>query len=90
MGLFICATIARIVVFRLPFFSNTTAASYLKNIFQSDTALLSGLIFIMVIAAVEAYAQVRRWVDLKYFFISGVTLMLIYHLTWAIFVYRSY
>jgi hypothetical protein len=90
IGLFVFATIARLLIFRLPLFSNTTAASYLSGVFQANTALLSALLFIMIFAAVEAYAQVRRWVDLKYFFVSGVALMLIYHLTWAIFVYRSY
>jgi len=90
MGLFICATLVRIVVFQLPILSNTTASSYLSEIFKANNALLSALLFIMVVAAVEAFAQVRRKADLKYFFVSGVVLILTFHFWWAIFVYRAY
>jgi hypothetical protein len=90
MGLFLCVTVVRIVAFRLPGLSNTAAAGYLGDVFKANTALLSGLLFIMIIAAVETYAQVRRRVDLKYFFVISTCLILIAHLTWAIFVYRVY
>ena len=90
MGLFICVTLVRVVAFRLPLLSNTAAASYLGDVFKANTALLSGLLFIMIIAAVETYAQVRRRVDLKYFFVVSTCLILIAHLTWAVFVFRSF
>jgi hypothetical protein len=90
MGLFVLITLVRIVVFRLPILSNTAAAAYLGDVFKANTALLSGLLFIMIIAAVEAYAQVRRRADLKYFFVFGTGLILIAHLTWAIFIYRVF
>src|SRR5207248_2291622 len=90
MGLFICATLARIIVFRLPILSGSSASSYLGDVFKSNAALLSGLLFIMIIATVEAYAQVRRRADLKYFFVSGLVLILSFHLWWAIFIYRGY
>lgn len=90
MGLFLCATVARVVVFRLPFLSSTFAASYLGGIFKTNAMILSALIFIMCIAAVEAYSQVRRRADLKYFFWSGLVLILTFHVWWAIFVYRGY
>jgi hypothetical protein len=90
MGLFLCATLARIVVFHLPILSNTAASSYLGDVFKGNAALLNGLLFIMSIAAVEAYAQVRRRADLKYFFVSGLVLILAFHLWWAIFIYRVY
>jgi hypothetical protein len=90
MGLFICATLARIIVFHLPGLSGSTASSYLGDVFKSDAALLSGLLFVMIIAAVEAYAQVRRRADLKYFFVSGLVMILSFHLWWAIFIYRGY
>lgn len=90
MGLFICVTLARIVVFRLPVLSSTAASSYLGDIFKTNTTLISGLLFVMIVAAVEAYAQVRRQVDLRYFFVVSTVLILIFHLTWAVFVYRGY
>ncbi len=90
MGLFVCATLVRIVAFHLPILSGTAASTYLGDVFKGNTALLNGLLFVMSITAVEAYAQVRRRADLKYFFVSGVTLILAFHLWWAIFVYRVY
>jgi hypothetical protein len=90
MSLFLCVTLARIVVFRLPILSNTSASYYLGDVFKANTALLSGLLFVMILAAVEAYAQVRRKVDLKYFFVTGLALILIFHITWAIFIFRSF
>jgi hypothetical protein len=90
MGLFLCATVVRIAFFRLPGLSGTSASSYISDIFKTNNLLLSGLIFIMIIAAVEAYAQVRRRADLKYFFVSGLLLILTFHIWWAVFVYRSY
>lgn len=90
MGLFICATLARIIVFRLPLLSGTTASTYLGDVFKTNAALLSSLLFIMIVAAVESYAQVRRRADLKYFFAIGVVLILSFHLWWAIFIYRGY
>jgi hypothetical protein len=90
MGLFVCATLARIIIFHLPLLSSSTASSYLGDIFESNTALLSGLLFIMIIAAVESFAQVRRRADLKYFFVSGFVLILSFHLWWAIYAYRGY
>jgi hypothetical protein len=90
MGLFVCVTLARILVFRLPILSNTAASSYLGDVFKANTALLSGLLFIMILAAVEAYAQVRRKTDLKYFFVTGLVLILTFHITWAIFIFRSF
>lgn len=90
MGLFVCVTLARILVFRLPILSNTAASSYLGDVFKANTALLSGLLFVMILAAVEAYAQVRRKSDLKYFFVTGLVLILTFHVTWAIFIFRSF
>lgn len=90
MGLFICATLARIIFFRLPFVSSTNASSYLGDIFKTNTALLSVLLFVMIFGAVEAYAQVRRRADLKYFFVSGIGLILTFHLWWAIFIFRGH
>jgi|GEM_PF-6642335 hypothetical protein len=90
MGLFVCATVVRIVAFHLPILSNTAASAYLGDIFKGNAALLNGVLFIMSIAAVEAYAQVRRRADLKYFFVSGTALILAFHLWWAIFIYRIY
>ncbi len=90
MALFVCATVARVLIFRLPVLSGTSASYYLGDIFKANTASLSALIFVMSIAAVEAFAQVRRRADLKYFYVSGVTLILTFHLWWAIFVYRGY
>ncbi len=89
MSLFLLITLARIIFFRLPIISGTTSASYLGDIFKAKTALLSALIFIIIIATVEAYAQVRRRSDLKYFFVSGVSLVVIFHITWAIYIYRG-
>jgi hypothetical protein len=90
MGLFVCVTLARILVFRLPILSNTAASSYLGDVFKANTALLSGLLFVMILAAVEAYAQVRRKTDLKYFFVMGLFLVLTFHIAWAIFIFRSF
>jgi hypothetical protein len=90
MGLFICASLVRIIAFRLPLLSSTTASSYLDEVFKSNSVLLSAVLFVMVLGAVEAYAQVRRKEDLKYFFIVGASLILTFHLWWALFVYRSY
>lgn len=90
MGLFVCVTLARIIVFRMPILSGTAASSYLGDVFKANTALLSGLLFVMILAVVETFAQVRRRADLKYFFVTGLTLILTYHITWAIFIFRSY
>lgn len=90
MGLFVCATIARILVFRLPYLSSTNASAYLGDVFKTDSALLSVLLFIMIFGAVEAYAQVRRRSDLKYFFVTGTGLVLTFHLWWAIFIFRGH
>lgn len=90
MGLFVCATLARVIIFSLPILSGSTTSSYLSEIFKSNAALLNGLIFVMILAAVEAFAQVRRRSDLKYFFVTGILLILSFHLTWAIFIFRSY
>jgi len=89
IGLFVCATLARIIIFRLPFISGSTAAAYLGDVFKTDTTLLSALLFVMILAAVEAYAQVRRRMDLKYFFVSGLGLIVVFHVTWAIFIFKS-
>jgi general stress protein CsbA len=86
MGLFVCATILRIVVFRLPYLSHSNASNYLRDIFKTEAVLLSVLLFVMILCAVEAYAQVRRRVDLRSFFITGVGLILTFHLWWAIFI----
>ncbi len=90
MGLFICATLARILLFRLPLLSGSAASGYVSDIFKTNSVLLSGLLFVMILAAVEAYAQVRRRVDLKYFFVTGLVLILTFHFWWALFVYRGY
>lgn len=90
IGVFFVASIARIVIFQLPIFSSTTASNYLNNVFKTNAILISALLFIMSFAVVEAYSQVRRRVDLKYFFISGLILILSIHLWWAIYIYKGY
>ena len=90
VGLFVVATLVRILVFRLPILSSTSASSYLTDVFKANNTLLSALIFVMIIAAVEAFAQVRRRSDLKYFLVSGLVMILSFHIWWAIFVYRGY
>ncbi len=90
MGLFLCATLIRIVAFQLPGLSGTGASTYVSSIFQANNTLLNSLLFVMIFAAVEAFAQVRRKVDLKYFAVTGVTMILSFHVWWAIFMYRGY
>lgn len=90
MGLFVCATLARILVFRLPGLSSTNASAYLSDIFKANDAILSALLFVMIIGAVEAFAQVRRRADLKYFYVSGTLMILTFHLWWAIFTFRGH
>jgi hypothetical protein len=90
MGLFICATIVRIIVFQLPILSGSTTSAYLSEIFKSNSLLLSALLFVMIIAAVEAFAQVRRRADLKYFYVTGIAMIVIFHFWWALFIYKGY
>lgn len=89
IGLFFCVTLVRVILFHLPGFSSTVAATYLGSVFSSNTVILSGLLFVMCLAAVEAYSQVRRREDLKYFFASGAVLILVFHMTWALFMFRG-
>ncbi len=89
-GLFVVATMVRIIVFSLPGLSGTAASSYLSEVFKTNNALVSVFLFVMILAAVEAYAQVRRRADLKYFFVTGGLLVLTFHFWWAIFMYRSF
>lgn len=87
--MFVFITIARVVVYHLPGLSNTVAAGYLGDIFKPKTYLLSALIFLIIYCAVETFAQVRRKQDLKSFFIVSVSIILIFHIWWGIYVYRT-
>jgi len=89
-GLFMVATILRIVFFRLPVLSTSDASGYVSDIFRTETTLISGFLFVIILAAVEAFAQVRRRSDLKYFFVTGSLLIVIFHVWWAIFIYRGF
>jgi hypothetical protein len=90
VAMVLVVTVTRLVIYNLPLLSGSTAANYIGGVFKANTILLNLLLFVIIYATVQAFGQVRRKVDLKYFFVSGITLILAFHLWWATFMFRSY
>lgn len=86
--MFVFIMIVRDVIYHLPGLKNTEAASYLGDVFKPRTYLLSALIFLITFSVVQAFGQVRRKQDLKSFFVVAVSLILIFHLWWGIYMYK--
>ena len=59
-GLFVFVNAVRIIVFSLPPFSHTPAASYLSSIFRSGGLFLSLLLFLIIFGAIEAFSNVKH------------------------------
>lgn len=89
MAVFIGVTILRVLLFKLPGLSGSTASHYLTAVFRTDNLVLSSMLFATIISAVEAFSRVRRSEDLKPFYMIGVALLLFFHIWWGLFIYRG-
>lgn len=86
-GLFVFINFLRIVVFSLPPLAKTATATYLSSIFQGGGLILSVLIFLIILGAVEAFDRAKHdKATLKNVFILGVSMLVVYHVLWAVFV----
>lgn len=87
-GLFVLVNLVRVVLFTFTPLANTGAADYLGSVLLGDGLVLSGLIFLTIFGAVEAFDQLRtKRLALKEFFILSAVLLIIYHVLWVIFVH---
>lgn len=88
-GLFVFINFLRIIIFSLPPLAKTATANYLSSVFQGGGLILSVLIFLIILGAVEAFDQVKHnKATLRSTFILGVAMLVVYHILWAIFVNR--
>lgn len=87
IGLFVFVNFLRIVVFSLPPLAETTTANYLSSVFQGGGLILSVILFLIIFGAVEAFDQAKHnKFTLRNAFLLGVSMLVIYHVLWAIFV----
>jgi len=86
-GLFVFINFLRIVIFSLPPLAKTATATYLSSIFQGGGLILSIILFLIILGAVEAFDRARHdKATLRNVFFLGVSMLVIYHVLWAIFV----
>jgi hypothetical protein len=86
-GLFVVINFFRLVIFSLPPLANTPTADYLSSIFQGGGMVLSIILFLIIIGAVQAFDRAKpRVAALWGTLVVTVSLIIIYHGLWAIFV----
>lgn len=86
-GLFVFINFLRIVIFALPPLAKTTTATYLSSIFQGGGLILSVILFLIILGAVEAFDRAKHdKATLRNVFLLAVSMLVIYHVLWAIFV----
>lgn len=86
-GLFVFINFLRLVVFSLPPLANTSTANYLSSIFRGGGLIFSIIIFLVILGSVEAFDKARHNNStLRNVFILGVSMLVIYHIFWVIFV----
>lgn len=89
-SLFVMISLVRVVLFRLPGLAQTQASDYIQTVFKTESVKLNIVIFLLILLTVEAFAAVRRRIDLKSFAIYGVGLLIATHIGWALFMVRYY
>lgn len=86
-GVFVVINFLRIVIFSLPPLTKTATATYLSSIFQGGGLILSVILFLIILGAVEAFDRVKQdKATLRKVFLLAVSMLAVYHVLWAIFV----
>lgn len=86
-GSFVFINFLRIVIFSLPFLAKTPTSVYLGSIFKGGGLILSITLFLIIFGTVEAFDRAKHdRALLRNLFILEVTMLVIYHVLWAIFV----
>jgi hypothetical protein len=86
-GLFVVINFFRLVIFSLPPLANTPTADYLSSIFQGGGLVLSIILFLIIVGAVQAFDRAKSKVAaLGHTFVLAVSMIIIYHGLWVIFV----
>ncbi len=90
-GLFILINLVRIGLFALPVFRSSSAAGYLNNIYGAKGLALSTIVFLIILAATEAFDRAKSLDSptdhqLSHFFWVGASLIFIDHVLWVLMV----
>lgn len=87
-GLFVFVNVLRVVLFSFTPLSKTATATYLGSIFQGGGFVLSALLFLIVLAAVEAFSRAQGdKTTLRNMFILAASMIVLYQVLWVIFVH---
>jgi hypothetical protein len=87
-GMFVFINLLRIVVFTITPLSHSSAATYLASTFKGGGLLLSAVLFVIILGAIEMFDTVRnnkRDVTLTFIVTAGLIVM--YHIVWVFFVH---